>query len=211
MKHLVIVGAGGMGRCICDIAKGSIGYDTEFVIKGFIDDDVHVLDEFPNYPMLLGTINEYCIEENDVFVCSLGDTQIKRNICESLKETGATFQSLIHHTAVVGTNTIIGNGTIVSEYAIVSPDTIIGENTLVQNFAVVGHDCKIGNYVRIDTHCTCVGGTIVNDGATMHTSAVINHKVEVGENAVIGACSFVVRNVKPNTTVWGNPAKTLKF
>ena len=36
MKNLIIIAAGGMGRTFYDIARESLGYGTEFVIKGFI-------------------------------------------------------------------------------------------------------------------------------------------------------------------------------
>ena len=200
-----------MGRCIYDIVHGSIGYETEYDLKGFIDDNLHSLDSFSGYAPILSTINDYQIEEGDVFVCSIGNMKTKKTVCESLKKRSAKFQTIIHKTAVVGSNTRIGDGSVLAEYSFVSPDTLIGENSLVQNFAVIGHDCHIGNYVRIDTHCTCVGGISICDGATLHTGAIINHKVVVGENAIVGAGSFVIRKVKQNTTVCGNPAKTLKY
>lgn len=200
-----------MGRCIYDMAKGCIGYGAEFDVKGFIDDNINSLNSFENYAPVLNTISDYEIQKDDVFVCSIGNMKTKTIVCKAMKAKGAMFQKLIHRSSVVGSNTIVGDGSVIAEYVVVSPDTVIGENSLVQSFAVVGHDCKIGNYVRIDTHCTCVGGTEICDGATLHTSAVINHKVIVGENATVAACSFVIRKVKPGVTVMGNPAKTLKF
>lgn len=209
MKQLIIVGAGGMGRSVYCIATGSIGYGTEFEIKGFIDDNIHSMDEFENYPPMLNTIDGYQICEDDVFVCSVGNTKTKKMICEKLKARGAKFQTLIHKTAIVRQNAIIGDGCIIADYASVGADCRIGENTLVQTFSIAAHDCIIGNYVRIDTHATCVGGVIVHDAATIHTSAVVSHKVVVGEGATVAACSFVIKKVKPNTTVYGNPAKSL--
>lgn len=209
MKNLIIVGAGGMGRSVYCIATGSIGYGEVFQIKGFIDDDLHSMDEFENYPPMLGRIGEYEICEDDVFVCSIGNTKTKKYICENLKARGAKFKTLIHKTAIVRQNAKIGDGCIIADYASVGADCEIGENTLVQTFSIVAHDCKIGNYVRIDTHSTCVGGVIVEDCATIHTTAVVSHKVVVGEGAVVAAMSFVIKKVKPNTTVYGNPAKVL--
>lgn len=209
MKNLVIVGAGGMGRSVFCIATGSIGYATEFQIKGFIDDDLQSLRGFENYPPLLGTIEGYEICKDDVFVCSIGNTKTKKIICEKLKARGATFQTLIHKTAIVRQNAKIGDGSIIADFASVGADCTIGENTLIQTFSIAAHDCKIGNYVRIDTHSTCVGGVVVEDCATIHTTAVVSHKVVVGEGAVVAACSFVIKKVKPNTTVYGNPAKVL--
>lgn len=210
MKHLIIVGAGGMGRSVYCIATGSIGYGVEFDIKGFIDDDLKSMNGFDNYPPMLGTIEGYRICEEDVFVCSIGNTKTKKTICEKLKAKGAKFQTLIHKTAIVRQNAKIGDGCIIADYASVGADCTIGENTLVQTFSIAAHDCIIGNYVRIDTHATCVGGVIVEDTATIHTTAVVSHKVIVGEGATVAACSFVIKKVKPYTTVYGNPAKLLK-
>lgn len=209
MKKLVIIGAGGMGRSVYCIAKGGIGYGTEFVVKGFIDDDLSQLDNFEGYPPVLGTIDDYVIEEDDVFVCSIGDTKTKKLLCEKLKARGAKFQTLIHKTAIVRQNAKIGDGCIIADFASVGADCTIGENSLVQAFAIAAHDCKIGNYVRIDTHATCVGGVVIEDTATIHTSAVVSHNVVVGEGATVAALSFVIKKVKPGTTVYGNPAKTL--
>ena len=209
MKQLVIIGAGGMGRSIYSIAKNDVGYQRDFEIKGFIDDNAHALDGFEGYPTFLGSIQDYQIEQEDVFVCSIGDVRTKKKVCDYLASKGAVFQTLIHHTAIVYDGARIGSGCVISEYASIGADCMIGENTLIQSFAIVGHDCRIGNYVRIDTHVTCVGGIEVKDGATIHTSSVINHNVVVGEGATVGALSFVIRKVKPYTTVWGNPAKLL--
>jgi sugar O-acyltransferase (sialic acid O-acetyltransferase NeuD family) len=211
MKELIIVGGGGMGRSVYCIAKGCYGYETEFVIKGFIDDNIHSIDGFEGYPPVLGTIRDYQIQPNDVFVCSIGDTKTKKFVCELLISKGAKFQSLIHKTAIIRQNSIIGDGSIVADYASVGADCKIGENTLVQSYSICAHDCMIGNYVRIDTHAVCVGGVIIEDLATIHTGAVISHKVVVGEGATVAATSFVIRKVKPGITVQGNPATKVEF
>ena len=53
MKQLVIIGAGGMGRCTYCIAEQSIGYGEDFQIKGFLDDNIHALDAFAGYKPVL--------------------------------------------------------------------------------------------------------------------------------------------------------------
>lgn len=59
MRNLIIIGAGGMGRTIYDMALENNGYLKDFQIKGFIDDDIHQLDRFGNYPPIISTILEY--------------------------------------------------------------------------------------------------------------------------------------------------------
>ena len=53
MRNLIIIGAGGMGRTIYDMALENNGYLKDFQIKGFIDDDIHQLDRFGYYPPII--------------------------------------------------------------------------------------------------------------------------------------------------------------
>ena len=57
----------------------------------------------------------------------------------------------------------------------------------------------------------CVGGVKVGNFVTVHSSAVINHKVVLGDHSVVGASSFVISKVKEGTTVFGSPAKKLSL
>ncbi len=210
MKQLLILGAGGMGKEMFYIAKSSVGYGTEFVIKGFLD--------FPNpdwntkiFPPIIGIEDDYVIQPEDVFTCSIGEVELKRKICDKMKARGAKFQTLICNDAHVSETATIGEGSIIDHFSLIGSDSIIGENCLVQAYTSIGHDCFVGKYARIDNQCTCVGGTKILDGAIIHTSSVINHGVVVGEDSIVGACSFVIRKVKPGTTVCGNPARKIDF
>ena len=210
MKQLLILGAGGMGKEIFYTACHSIGYGTEFVVKGFLD--------FPNpdwdtkiYPPILGIEDEYEIQPEDVFTCSIGDVHLKRKVCEKMKARGAQFQTLIHKNAQLRENVKIGEGTIVDCFAIIGSDAVVGENCLIQLDSVIAHDCIVGDYCRIDVRSLMVGGVKVGNNVTVHTNAVISHKVEIGDDATVAAMSFVIRSVKTGTTVMGNPAKRLEY
>lgn len=90
MKHLVIIGGGGMGKDIYHSAKHSIGYGTEYDIKGFIDDNLNSLDGCEGYPPVLDTIKNYQPSEDDVFTCSIGNVKTKRTLCEMIKDRGGS-------------------------------------------------------------------------------------------------------------------------
>lgn len=208
MKQLVIIAAGGMGRTLYDMSRESIGYGDEYVIKGFIDDNLHALNGFTNYPPILDRISTYLPQENDVFVCSIGGAARKRCM-EELINRGAKFINLIHRTARIGTNVVLGEGNIVGAYTSIGADAKVGSYNLIQSYTVIGHDVCMGDWNRIDTHVTCVGGTIVGNEVDIYTSVVLNHGVVIEDRAHVGACSFVIRRVKEGTTVMGNPAKRL--
>ncbi len=210
MKKLIIIGAGGMGRTFYDWVRESVGYGELFVIKGFIDDNVNALDGFEGYPPMLGPINEYVPEKDDVFTCSMGG-RAKKICCEKILSKGGVFVNIIHSTARVGTNVKLGLGNVVGAYVALGADVRIGDHNLLQSYSVVGHDAVIGNWNRIDTHVTCVGGIRIENETMIHTSVVINHKVVVETGAKVGACSFVIKKVKAGTTVMGNPAKRIEI
>lgn len=208
MKNLIIIGAGGMGRTFYDWVRESVGYGERFVIKGFIDDNLKILDDFEGYPSILDTINEYIPEKNDVFTCAMGGNA-KKMCCEKILRRGGRFINIIHSTVRVGTNVKLGIGNVIGPYVAFGADSIIGDYNLIQNYTIVGHDVVIGDWNRIDTHVVCIGGMRIGNETIIHTSVVLNHRVIVEDNAQVGACSFVIRRVKTGTTVHGNPAKKI--
>lgn len=208
MKGMIIIGAGGMGRTLYDLARESIGYGTEFQIKGFIDDNINALEHFSNYPPVIGHIHGYMPEPNDVFICSIGGNA-RRDCMKAIIDCGGTFYSLIHRTARIGSNVRMGVGNMVGAFTTIAADACIGNYNFIQSYTIIGHDVKIGDWNRIDSHVMCIGGIKIGNHNMIHTSAVLNHNVEVGDDAHIGACSFVTRNVESGITVFGNPARRL--
>jgi len=197
-----------MGRTLYDMACESIGYENEFTIKGFLDDNLSALDNFLNYPPLLERIDSYIPKKNDVFVCSMGGDMKKKCMSKIIDKQG-DFINLIHKTARIGSNAKMGYGNIIGAYVSIGADVKIGDYNMIQSYTVIGHDAIIGNWNRIDTHVTCVGGVRIENEVTIHTSAVLNHKVVVEDKACVGACSFVIRKVNSGTTIIGNPAKKI--
>ena len=208
MKKLIIIGAGGMGRTMYSNALESVGYGENFIIKGFIDDNLRALEGFDNYPPVIGTIKDYLPQDDDVFVSSIGGAS-RRPCMEDIISRGGMFCDLIHKTARIYANAKLGKGNFIGAYSVIGNDAVVGDYNMIQAYSVIGHDAKIGSWNRIDTHVTCVGGIVIEDEVNIHTSAVISHGVTVGTGAHVGALSFVIRKVKPGITVCGNPAKKL--
>jgi sugar O-acyltransferase (sialic acid O-acetyltransferase NeuD family) len=210
MKNLIIIGAGGMGRTMYSNALESIGYGDTFLVKGFIDDNFQALEGFENYPPIIDAIKNYQPQKEDIFVSSIGGAS-RRPCMEDIIRRGGEFCDLIHKTARIYANVKLGKGNFIGAYSVIGNDAVVGDYNMIQAYSVIGHDAKIGSWNRIDTHVTCVGGIVIEDEVNIHTSAVISHGVTVGSGSHVGALSFVIRKVKPGTTVMGNPAKKIEF
>ncbi len=209
MKHLIIIGARGYGRDTYDIARDMHSCGVTFDIKGYLDDKSDALDNYPNYPPILDSVEHYAVQPDDVFVCALGDVHYKKKYVEIVLEKGGEFFNIIHPSAHIGNNLKIGQGCIIGYNAQIDCDVTLGNFVNIQTSAVIGHDSIVGDWSILDSFTFMGGGARLGESVTLHTSAIIVPHKEVGNNATINAGSVVIRNVKDGAIMMGNPAKEL--
>ncbi len=209
MKHLLIIGARGFGREIYNSALESIGYGVEFDVKGFLDEKADALDGFEGYPQIIGPVETYVPQEDDVFVCALGDVKYKIKYSCMILDKGGEFITLIHQSAYISRNVKIGKGCLILADSRIHCDVTIGNYVTIQPKAVIGHDVVVEDWCMINAFADCGGMAYMEEGATLHTHSFLLPKKRIGAYAVLGACSLATRNVKPGTVVVGVPAKEL--
>lgn len=211
MKNLIIIGARGFGREVYDLAIQCSGFNSEYIIKGFLDDKADALTNFENYPKIISSVENYEIVENDVFVCALGTVKWKKYYIELILAKGATFINLIHPSTIINTNTIIGNGLLAFMNSNISNDCIIEDFVTIQGYVVLGHDTKIGKWSHLSAYSFTGGFVVLEEEVCLNTRATVLPNLIVCKGAVVGASSLVIKKVKKNTTVFGVPAKILSF
>ena len=211
MKQLLIIGARGWGREIYNMLPQCKGYGTEYVVKGFLDDKADALDGMPGYPPIIDSVEHYEPQEDDVFTCAMGDAHWKKHYAEIVLENGGEFINIIHNTAEKGRNTIIGKGCVICKNAGVSCDIRIGSFVTIMGYVTIGHDARIGNYCHLGAGAFMGGGAARGDTTTMQTNSIVLPHVVVGNNCMVGAGAVVIKKVKDGDTVYGNPAKVLKY
>lgn len=209
MKNLIIIGARGFGREIYNIAIQTKEYNTEWTVKGFLDDKLDALDNFKGYPQIISSVENYEIQENDVFICALGDVKYKKKYVNLILGKGGKFINIIHPTAIINMNVQLGVGIIICPFTYISNEVTIGNFTTIQTHVAVGHDVKIGDYCQINALTFFGGFSSVEEGVTMNPCSGVAPKGNISENTIVGINSTVLKNTKPNCTVYGNPAKEI--
>ena len=208
-KNLYIIGARGFGREVAIGLPSWNGFCDQYEIKGFLDDKSDALDGFTGYPPIISSVEDFRPQENDVVICGLGAVKWRRKYIEILLGKGAKFDTFISPTANIARTARLGIGVLIGENVNVSVDVVIGDFVLSHPNVTFGHDTRLGNHVVVENGVFCGGFVEVGDSVTLHTRAVILPHQKIGNDAVVGACSCVIRNVKAGATVFGNPAKRI--
>lgn len=211
MKQIVIIGARGYGRVVCNIVKECIKSGVEYAIKGFLDSNKCALDGYNGYPPILSSVEDYDIEEDDVFVCAMGSVKYKKIYASIVLQKGGKFINIISNTAHIMQNASIGNGCIIGDNVHIQCDTKIGDFVTILGGAIVGHDTIVEKWSHLGSQTFMGGFSVIKEGATLHTGAkILPHKI-VGTYSTIGIGSVVLTNIKDNATVYGNPAKSIQI
>lgn len=196
MKKLVIIGAGGHGRVVADIARLN-GYEDIIFL-----DDADVLQAS-------GKVSDYVKYTDADFLIAIGNNSIREKIQTVLTENSCKIVTLIHPHAVIGSDVVIGNGTVVMAGTVVNTGARIGNGVILNTCCSVDHDCVIDDYCHISVGAHLAGSVTVGKKAFVCAGATVINNIAICDECVIGAGAVVVRNVDEGGTYVGVPAKVL--
>ena len=208
MKHLIIIGVGGFAREVCWYARESLGYGTEWDLKGFLDGDVKLSDdeyEKLSFPVL-GNIADYDIQDDDVFICAVGDPAVKFKLVQCILQRGGKFINLIHRTASICSTAKMGVGNILAPLAGLSDHAAIGNYVTINCSSGVAHDSNLGDYSTLSSWIDIMGNVSVGKSVFMAGGAKALPHSTIEDNAYVGVSSIVFKRVKAGMRVFGNPA-----
>lgn len=211
MKDILIIGAGGCGREVLQWIKAINIIEKRWNIIGFLDDNPHALDGKICDVGIVASIDDYIIKENDVFVCCIGNSKVRKDVVMRFKSKGAKFVSVIHPSAIITESSSIGEGVIVYPFAMVSDNTCIGDYCIINMYSSVTHDVVLGKYCTISGHCDITGKCKLGDSVFMGTTSHVVPGSVIGNDVFICAGSTVMTNVRDGLRVIGNPAKIMHF
>jgi sugar O-acyltransferase (sialic acid O-acetyltransferase NeuD family) len=205
-QNLIIISAGKFGRETYSWAEQAIAAGAPLKIKGFLDDRPRALDGYDYAVRVLGDVENYKIEEDDVFVGAIGAPEDKVKYYSPIIERGGRFTNVIHPLANIGRNARLGTGIVMGPFSCFSCDVKIGNHISIGSFSNVGHDVVVGDWCQISSHCGINGNATLEDGVFLGSHACIIPGIHLGAWSFMGAGSVVIRDVPAGARVFGNPA-----
>ncbi len=208
-KPVLVLGAGGHAKVLIEalIQSGT-------VVAGIADSDSALVGtNVLGIPILGGDeiVGKFSPAETLLVngIGSVGLSIIRQQIFIRFKEIGYNFATVIHPSAVIASDVVLGEGTQVMAGAIIQPGCCIGNNTIINTRTSVDHDCMIGAHVHIAPGVTLSGGVTIGEASHIGTGAIIIQGIIIGRQSVVGAGSLLLKDVCSLDTVVGVPAKVL--
>jgi len=174
MNRLIILGAGGFGRTVADIARQTNHYDLICHL-----DDVpgeNVIGKLAEFSAIAsGTGGPDCSTE---MLAAFGNNAFRLEWCKKIASAGIKLAVLVHPRAYVSPVADIGPGSVVLPMAVVNTEVRVEQGCIINCGALIDHGCVIEEGCHI-----CLGAIIK---AENHIASLT--KVEAGE--VIEARTF---------------------
>ncbi len=209
MKHLVIIGAGELGREMYWNIKDSIGFSTDYDIKGYIDDAFGVDNKEFNLLQvpLISKISDYSVQDDDVFISAIGSVDSRKKTVDIIKSKGGEFISIINKTSIIHGTVKIGEGVFLGPYTVIGDNATINDHVFLNTHSAIGHDAVIGKYTCIMSYVDITGCCNIGEKVYLASGCRMTPSSKIGDNAYVGIGSVVLRRVKAGKKVFGNPAK----
>jgi sugar O-acyltransferase (sialic acid O-acetyltransferase NeuD family) len=211
MRPLVIFGAGGLAQeaiWVAEAVNADAPLETRWDILGYLSDDPsqHGTTVY-GYPVLAGPPPSR--GATLWYHCAVGSNDARERAAGRLGGLGLKAATLVHPSVIQARGAEVGEGTYIGAGTILSPNAKVGCHVLINQRVLVGHDVTMSDFSQACPGAALSGGSRVGKGALIGTNASIYPRQTVGEYAVVGSNSYVIRRVAPRTTVLGVPAQVV--
>lgn len=202
---IIIIGTGGHAVSVLNVALGS-----GMSVIAFVDDN-KAGNDLLGIPIIA---MEQCFEENETanLAIAIGDNTVRERVSNECKSKLplAHFPSIIHPSAVIGINSKVGYGTVVMPLVNVGPNSSVGNFCIMNTSSSIDHDCEMKSFSSIAPRVVTGGNVCIGMRSAISIGATVKHGIDVGDDTVVGANSYVNKAVDNNVVAYGSPCKSVR-
>jgi len=199
---LIIIGASGHGKVVADIAIKMNKWQS----IAFLDDDESIKTSM-GFEVIGKTADVFIYKNEADFFVAIGSNTTREKIQEKLIEQGLNVVSLIHPSAVIGTDVEIGIGSVVMAGVVINSSSRIGKGCIINTSSSLDHDNVIEDYVHISPGAGIAGTVKVGKGSWLGTGSIISNNVNICNGCIVGAGAVVVKDIAEPGTYVGVPVR----
>ena len=146
------------------------------------------------------------------FLIAIGDNFNRRNITHEVTTRYGidSIGTFISSNAYISKSVDIGRGSVIMPGSYIGAGASILDGAIVNTGAIVEHECYLSDFVSIAPHATLAGSARIGKLSHISLGSIVDAKVSVGSNCVLGANSYLREDLEDNCVSIGNPAKFYK-
>lgn len=180
IKKLLIVGAGGHGRCCLDIIRNLNCYQ-EIV---FLDDGN--VNNIINDCKVIDTVDKmasYYPTYQHIFI-AIGNNELRKKLINQAKEIGYCVETIISPHSIVSNYASVDEGTIIFDNVVVEANAVIGKGCIVTSNATINHDAVIEDYCLIYSNSVIRPNTLIGSLSRIGSNCTVtfNTKIKAGSD-----------------------------
>jgi len=200
MKNLIIIGTGAVAAEWTQYIKDI----NDIQLKGYLEYDYNIEKYYNQYHFdkpIIGDIDSYIPEADDVFMLGVSHVGFRNKVIKTMKSKGAIFATLVHPTAIIADDAIIGEGCAIGPFSEIGPQAVLGDYNQMTSFCSISHDCKLGRNNSFSSVIVC-GHTTIGDDNTFYIKSTVLPDLTIGNRNVIQAGMMVDQNIGDDATIF---------
>jgi sugar O-acyltransferase (sialic acid O-acetyltransferase NeuD family) len=213
-EQIVVIGAGGFGRETLDVIDALVAAGEQLQVVGVVDAGPREADlaqlDARGIPYL-GTEEEWLSTAtgDERFVVAIGSPGVRSKVAQRFAAAGLRPKTLIHPSAVIGSQPSIGEGVVITSGVQVSTNVTVGGHVHLNPACIIGHDATLADFVSVNPGAIVSGNVTVETGVLLGAGSVVLQGLTVGAGATAGAAACVTKDVAAGVIVVGVPARVL--
>ncbi len=178
----------------------------KYFLEGYFDDnddnklDLLGIKKFGNADenSIIKALEEYKVK--NITVAISNNPQIRSKF-ENLENNNINLVTLIHSSAIIGSNVKIGKGSIVFAGVHIGPDSEIGKMSFISSNSTIEHHNKIGKAFCCGPNFSSSGIVEIGDFVRTGINVGIEPFLKIGEGVVLSSGVIVTKNIEEKEIV----------
>jgi sugar O-acyltransferase (sialic acid O-acetyltransferase NeuD family) len=211
---LLVVGAGGFARETVEAVRSGATDPSgrPWHVVGILDDDPRWFATVVAGVPVLGRPDLVHSHTAHVVVATgrPGDYASRARIVARLGLPPERYGIVVHPTAALAADTVLGPGTVVLAGVVATSGVRIGAHVALMPQVVLPHDDVVEDFATLTSGVRLGGGVTVETGAHLGAGAVVREGLRVGEWSQLGMGSMLTRHLPDRVVAYGSPAHVVR-